>query len=41
MEIRRRSDLAHARPDDNQLIILAAAKLGKPRLIDNVEVDLS
>lgn len=41
VEIRRRIDLAHARPDDNQLIILAAAKLGKPRLIDNVEVDLS
>ena len=40
VEIRRRTDLSHARPDDNQLIILAAAKLGKPRLIDNLEVDL-
>ena len=40
VEIRRRADLSHARPDDNQLIILAAAKLGKPRLIDNLEVDL-
>ena len=40
VEIRCRADLSHARPDDNQLIILAAAKLGKPRLIDNLEVDL-
>ena len=40
VEIRRRADLSHARPDDKQLIILAAAKLGKPRLIDNLEVDL-
>ena len=40
VEIRRRADLSHARPDDTQLIILAAAKLGKPRLIDNLEVDL-
>ena len=40
VEIRRRADLSHARPDDKQLIILVAAKLGKPRLIDNLEVDL-
>ena len=40
VEIRRRADLSHARPDDNQLIFLAAAILVKPRLFDNLEVDL-
>ncbi len=32
----RSSDLLPATPDDKQLVILAAAKLGKTRLIDNV-----
>jgi pantoate--beta-alanine ligase len=32
----RRSDLAPAQPNDIDLVILAAAKLGKTRLIDNL-----
>lgn len=39
--IRRRCDLQEAGPSDHALVILAAARLGKTRLIDNVEVDLS
>ena len=36
--IRRQADLALLTSDDRQLVILAAAKLGKTRLIDNLEV---
>ncbi len=36
----RRSDLQPASPDDKQLVILAAAALGKARLIDNIQIDL-
>lgn len=36
--IRRADNLAPAQPEDNNLIILAAAKLGKTRLIDNMSV---
>lgn len=36
----RQHDLAPATKDDTQLVILAAAVLGKTRLIDNVEVSL-
>lgn len=33
----RTEDLLPAKPDDNELVILAAARLGKPRLIDNIQ----
>jgi len=33
----RVTDLLPANPSDNDLVILAAAKLGKPRLIDNIQ----
>lgn len=36
--IRRAEDLAVPGPDDDRLVILAAAYLGKARLIDNLEV---
>ncbi|MDE1941728.1 MAG: pantoate--beta-alanine ligase [Betaproteobacteria bacterium] len=39
--IRRQSDLREPGPDCRSLVVLAAARLGKTRLIDNVEVDLS
>lgn len=38
IEIRRAADLAVARSDDHDLVILAAARLGNTRLIDNIEV---
>lgn len=37
----RRRDLGEARPDDRERVILAAAYLGKTRLIDNLEVELN
>lgn len=37
----RRCDLQAATQEDRQLIILAAARLGNTRLIDNVQIDLS
>lgn len=37
----RRGDLQPATQEDKQLIILAAARLGNSRLIDNVQIDLS
>lgn len=39
--ISRRLDLEPATETDTQLVILAAAFLGKARLIDNIEVDLA
>jgi pantoate--beta-alanine ligase len=36
--IRRRSDLQSPSSGDRDLVVLGAAKLGRPRLIDNVEV---
>lgn len=39
MEVCRRSDLESAESTDKELVILAAAKLGETRLIDNIEVD--
>lgn len=36
----RSSDLAKARPEDSELVLLAAAKLGKTRLIDNIHFAL-
>lgn len=41
VEIRDQQRLEHARPGDRELVILAAARLGKPRLIDNLEVTLA
>lgn len=38
--IRRQSDLQLPLPTDQDLVVLGAAKLGRPRLIDNVEVTL-
>ena len=40
ISIRRRSDLATPGSEDRELVILAAAWLGRARLLDNVEVDL-
>ncbi|HEX5476466.1 MAG TPA: pantoate--beta-alanine ligase [Burkholderiales bacterium] len=37
VEVRRRSDLAPARAQDRELVVLGAARLGATRLIDNVE----
>jgi pantoate--beta-alanine ligase len=39
-EVRRAHDLRPPEPDANELVVLAAAWLGKARLIDNVQVDL-
>lgn len=36
--IRQASDLAAPRPDSSHLVVLTAARLGKARLIDNVQV---
>jgi pantoate--beta-alanine ligase len=37
VEVRQRRDLAEAQPGDRQLVVLAAARLGETRLIDNLE----
>jgi pantoate--beta-alanine ligase len=37
VEVRRRSDLTPARAEDRELVVLAAARLGQTRLIDNLE----
>ncbi|OGI43430.1 MAG: pantoate--beta-alanine ligase [Candidatus Muproteobacteria bacterium RBG_16_64_11] len=41
VSIRRQSDLAAPAPGDRALVILAAAWLGRARLIDNLEVNLN
>ena len=38
--LRNQADLAPPRPHDTQLVVLAAAWLGKTRLIDNLEITL-
>ena len=38
--VRRQSDLREPQLDNKKLVVLAAARLGKTRLIDNVEVNL-
>ncbi|MBL8511118.1 MAG: pantoate--beta-alanine ligase [Betaproteobacteria bacterium] len=38
--VRRQSDLLPPEPHDRALVILGAARLGIPRLIDNIEVEL-
>ncbi len=40
VSIRRQQDLAPPGPGDRQLVVLAAAWLGRARLIDNLEVEL-
>ncbi len=40
VEIRRSDDLAMPTPSDQALVVLAAARLGKARLIDNLRVSL-
>ncbi len=40
VSVRRRADLAHPQAGDRALVVLAAAYLGKARLIDNLEFDL-
>lgn len=41
IEIRETRDLSPAQADDKQCVILAAARLGNTRLIDNIEVNLA
>ncbi len=41
VEIRSAETLNIAQDNDHKLVILGAARLGKPRLIDNIEVSLS
>ncbi len=41
VEIRNAADLAEPAAETSKLVILAAARLGRARLIDNVEVDLA
>jgi pantoate--beta-alanine ligase len=38
--VRRQQDLAFPGPEDRQLVVLAAAWLGRARLIDNLELEL-
>lgn len=38
ISIRRQQDLAPATPVDRDLVVLAAARLGTPRLLDNLEI---
>jgi len=38
--VRRRADLQSPAPDEREVVVLAAAYLGKTRLIDNIEVAL-
>ncbi|MBV8659206.1 MAG: pantoate--beta-alanine ligase [Burkholderiales bacterium] len=40
VEIRDQARLEHARAGDKRMVVLGAARLGKPRLIDNLEVEL-
>jgi pantoate--beta-alanine ligase len=37
VEVRRRADLAPPHAGDRELVVLAAARLGQTRLIDNLE----
>ena len=38
ISIRRQQDLAPADPEDRDLVIVAASRLGAPRLLDNLEI---
>jgi pantoate--beta-alanine ligase len=37
VEVRRQADLGAAQPGEKKLVVLAAARLGQTRLIDNLE----
>jgi len=39
VSVRRRHDLGEPQPDDSALVVLAAAWLGRTRLIDNLEFE--
>ncbi len=41
ISLRRGSDLADPRPGDRQLVVLGAARLGRARLIDNIEFEVA
>jgi pantoate--beta-alanine ligase len=41
VEVRRRADLARPKPGDAERVVLAAARLGGTRLIDNLEFQVS
>ncbi|MFL6622160.1 MAG: pantoate--beta-alanine ligase, partial [Sulfurifustis sp.] len=41
VSVRRQADLAAPVAGDTRLVVLAAAWLGRTRLIDNLEVDLA
>jgi len=41
VSIRRQADLQAPEPGDSQIVILAAARLGNTRLIDNIEFELN
>lgn len=41
VSVRRACDLAEPAAGDNELVVLAAARLGRARLIDNLEFDLN
>lgn len=41
LAIRRQADLTEPTPGDTELVVLAAARLGRARLIDNLEVSLA
>ncbi len=38
ISLRRQQDLMPARPEDHDLVIVAASRLGTPRLLDNLEI---
>ena len=38
ISVRRQQDLAPAGPEDRDLVVVAAARLGTPRLLDNLEI---
>jgi pantoate--beta-alanine ligase len=40
ISVRRRADLQVPAPEDRELVVLAAAYLGRTRLIDNIELTL-
>ena len=40
VSVRRRADLQAPAPEEHELVVLAAAYLGKTRLIDNIEITL-
>jgi pantoate--beta-alanine ligase len=40
VSVRRRADLQAPAPEDRELVVLAAAYLGKTRPVDNIELTL-